>query len=109
MDERVEGSQDRVAALEGQLEVVLQRLDVLEDENRALRSSHLAPAAGGVGGLTEAPASDTGVTRRRLLVGSVGAAAVGAAAMVGGATPAAANGLDGSWTLGQLNNTATTP
>ena len=85
MDEVVR-SEDRVAALEQQLVAVLQRLDVLETENRALRSAQAAPATAPGPGAEHA---DNGVTRRRLLVGSVGAAAVGAVAMVGNASPAA--------------------
>src|SRR6478735_1670245 len=96
MDDSVEGSDERVTALEQQLAVVLQRLEVLEHENEALRSTS-SPANRAASAVPAAepgpePATDGGVTRRRLLVGSVGAAAVGEEAMVTSATPATAKG-----------------
>ena len=109
MSGAVQHPEERVAALEAKLAQVLERVDALEAENRALRSAPVPqPAPPATSPVPEAaPSGAAPLTRRRVLLGSAGAAAAGAAAVLAGAQPAAANGQGQSWTLGDSSNSAT--
>jgi hypothetical protein len=90
---------DRVEAENRELRGALRELDVA----RGTRSSAGAPPDGAV------DTTSRGVSRRGLLAGAGGAAAVGLVALVATATPAAANSDGGSLTLGDGSNTAAHP
>jgi hypothetical protein len=96
----------RISALEAELGEMRRQMAELRAQLRPATSESsestdlIVPVGGGDEGRRP-------VSRRGLIAGAAGAMAAGAVAVVGNATPAAANGQDQSWTLGDQTNSAT--